>query len=47
MRTPVDLDADALIAARHVAQREHVSLGDALSELIHPGVEQGREANSA
>jgi hypothetical protein len=34
MRTTLNLDEDALIAARNVAQRERMSLGEAVSVLI-------------
>lgn len=42
MRTTVNIAEDALIVARHVAQRERMSLGDAVSELIRRGA--AREA---
>ena len=34
MRTTLNLAEDALIAARNIAQREHLPLGEAVSELI-------------
>ena len=37
MRTTVNLTEDALLVAKHVAAREHLSLGDAVSELIRAG----------
>ena len=37
MRTTINLAEDALIAARNIAQREKLSLGDAVSELIRRG----------
>lgn len=37
VRTTLNLDEDALIAARNVGQRERVSLGAAVSELIRRG----------
>jgi len=37
MRTTVNIAEDALIAARHLAQREQLSLGEAVSELIRRG----------
>jgi len=40
-RTTINLAEDALIAARNVAQRERLSLGDAVSELIRRGVGAG------
>ena len=44
MRTTVNLAEDALIAARHVAQRERISLGDAISELVRRGATGGGPA---
>ena len=41
MRTTVNIAEDALIAARHVAQRERLSLGDAISELVRRGASAG------
>lgn len=40
-RTTINLAEDALIAARNVAQRERLSLGDAVSELIRRGAGAG------
>ena len=37
MRTTINLAEDAAIAARNVAQRERLSLGEAISELIRRG----------
>lgn len=37
MRTTINLAEDALIAARNIARRERLSLGDAVSELIRRG----------
>ncbi len=37
MRTTINLSEDAAIAARNVAQREKLSLGEAISELIRRG----------
>ena len=37
MRTTINIAEDALIAARNVAQRERISLGDAISELVRRG----------
>ncbi len=37
MRTTLNLQQDALIAARNVAQRDRLSLGDAVSLLIRRG----------
>jgi hypothetical protein len=41
MRTTLNLDDDALIVARQVAQRERVSLGEAVSELVRRGATAG------
>lgn len=45
MRTTVNLDEDALLAARHVAQRERISLGEAISELVRRGAASGAAAS--
>lgn len=37
MRTTLNLAQDALLVAKHVAAREQLSLGDAVSELIRAG----------
>jgi hypothetical protein len=37
MRTTVNIAEDALLAARHLAQRERMPLGDAISELVRRG----------
>jgi hypothetical protein len=37
MRTTLNIAEDALLAARHVAQREGIPLGDAVSELVRRG----------
>ncbi len=47
MRTTVNLAEDALLAARHVAQRERISLGEALSELVRRGVQAGSSGAAA
>ena len=41
MRTTINIAEDALIAARNIAQRERLSLGDAVSELIRRGTAAG------
>lgn len=46
MRTTLNITEDALLAARHVAQRERVSLGEAVSALIRRGATQGSAAAS-
>ncbi len=37
MRTTLNLAEDALIAAQTLARRQHMSLGDAVSELVRRG----------
>ena len=41
MRTTVNIAEDALLAARHLAQRERMPLGDAISELVRRGATAG------
>ena len=41
MRTTLNLAEDAAIAARNVAQRERISLGEAVSQLIRRGASAG------
>jgi hypothetical protein len=41
MRTTINLSEDAAIAARNVAQRDRVSLGEAISTLIRRGASVG------
>lgn len=41
MRTTLNLADDALIAARNIARRERLSLGEAVSELIRRGTAAG------
>jgi hypothetical protein len=41
MRTTVNIAEDALLAARHLAQRERMPLGDAISELVRRGATTG------
>jgi hypothetical protein len=45
MRTTLDLAEDAALAARHLAQRERISLGAAVSELIRRGASVGTAAH--
>jgi hypothetical protein len=45
MRTTLTLAEDAFLVARHVAQREKLSLGDAVSELVRAGA-RARAAGS-
>jgi hypothetical protein len=47
MRTTINLSEDAAIAARNVAQREQVSLGDAISMLIRRGASVGDVAQTS
>jgi hypothetical protein len=44
MRTTINLAEDAAIAARNVARRENLTLGDAISELIRRGASAGESA---
>ena len=44
MRTTINIAEDAVLAARHMAQRERISLGDAVSELIRRGTRQSDAA---
>lgn len=39
MRTTLNLTEDALHVAKHLAEREHLSLGDAVSQLIRAGAQ--------
>ena len=45
MRTTINLAEDALIAARNIAQRERLSLGDEVSELIRRGTAAGHSGS--
>ena len=47
MRTTLNLTEDVLIAARHVAQRERLSLGDAVSVLVRRGASVQAPAQAA
>ena len=47
MRTPINLAEDAGLAARNLAQRERVSLGEAISELIRRGATAGMDGGRA
>ncbi|HEY0878817.1 MAG TPA: hypothetical protein VGE10_10225 [Zeimonas sp.] len=44
MRTTVNIDEDALLAAKHFAARERISVGEAISLLIRRGVNEYRVA---
>lgn len=39
MRTTLNLTEDAFHVAKHLADREHLSLGDAVSQLIRAGAQ--------
>ena len=41
MRTTLNLDEDAALAARNLAQRQRMSLGEAVSELVRRGASAG------
>jgi hypothetical protein len=41
MRTTINIAEDALLAARHLAQRERMPLGDAISQLVRRGAAAG------
>lgn len=46
MRTTLSLDPTVLSAARALSKAEHVSLGDAVSELARRGMQSPQEASS-
>jgi len=46
MRTTLSIAEDALLVARRLAERERISLGDAVSELVRSGA-QARIAEPA
>jgi hypothetical protein len=41
MRTTLAIDDDVLAAARHLAEREHRSIGDVISALARQGLSRG------
>ena len=47
MRTTLTLADDAFLVAKHVAQREKISLGDAVSELVRVGARARAASNGA
>ena len=47
MRTTINLAEDAAIAARNVAQRERISLGEAISALIRRGASADAAGDAA
>ena len=44
MRTTLDLDEDALVLAKRYANREKLSLGEAVSQLVRQGAQQRADA---
>jgi hypothetical protein len=47
MRTTLNIAEDALLAARHLAERERMPLGDAVSELVRRGATTGGPSRAA
>lgn len=47
MRTTLNLADDAFHVARHLANREHLSLGDAVSILVRAGAQARSSASGA
>lgn len=47
MRTTLNLDEDAALAARNLAQRQRMSLGAAVSELVRRGASAGNSRPSS
>ncbi len=45
MRTTLNLEDDALIAAQSLARRRKISLGEAVSELVRKGAAVGSQAS--
>ena len=46
MRTTLAIDDDVLAAARHLAEREHRSLGEVISGLARQGLSRGARSES-
>ncbi|MBS0344642.1 MAG: CopG family transcriptional regulator [Proteobacteria bacterium] len=44
MRTTLAIDDDILSAAKHLAEREHKSLGEVISMLARQGLQKARAA---
>ena len=44
MRTALDLDDDVLIAARAIAQQEHRSIGEVVSDLARRGLHRAQSS---
>lgn len=47
MRTTLNLDEDAELAARNLAQRQRMSLGEAVSELVRRGASAGNPRSAS
>jgi hypothetical protein len=45
MRTTLAIDDDVLAAAKHLAEREHRSLGEVISALARQGLSRGTRSN--
>jgi len=47
MRTTLAIDDDVLAAAKHLAEREHRSIGDVISSLARQGLSRGARGAKA
>jgi hypothetical protein len=47
MRTTLAIDDDILAAAKHLAEREHRSIGEVISALARQGLSRGTRSNKA
>lgn len=45
MRTTLAIDDDVLAAAKHLAEREHKSIGEVISALARQGLSRGTRGN--
>lgn len=45
MRTTLAIDDDVLAAAKHLAEREHRSIGEVISGLARQGLSRGTRSN--
>lgn len=45
MRTTLAIDDDVLAAAKHLAEREHRSIGEVISALARQGLSRGARSN--
>jgi hypothetical protein len=45
MRTTLAIDDDVLAAAKHLAEREHRSIGEVISALARQGLSRGTRGN--